>query len=228
MSEGQDQYWKQHYDKLAINAKPWLDYSNDRVQAQTLALAIESAGSIQGRRCLDFGCGFGLLSMALVALGAASVCGVDQSSVMIERNRLQNTTTNWIVGQVCDIPRESTYDLVFAIEVLQYLPLEDTLKGLWANVAPGGRLVAVVPNRDCPLVQFATERFDAKYWAPTAEELSAGGAALPDLAYLMMRGLQFAADQTIVPYGVTEWTSTASLDCVPNRLIIVAGKLPPG
>jgi len=103
MRDRQDRFWKNHYDDLATAAKPWLDYSNDRVQAQTFAVALEAAGSIQGRCCLDFGCGFGLLSMALEALGAAAVCGIDQSAVIINRNRQRTNSIEWILGQALDI-----------------------------------------------------------------------------------------------------------------------------
>jgi len=224
MRDRQDRFWKSHYDDLATAAKPWLDYSNDRVQAQTFALALEAAGPIQDRCCLDFGCGFGLLSMALEALGAAAVCGVDQSAVIINRNRQRNTSIEWILGQALDIPREVSYDLVFAIEVLHYLPFQKTLGELWDHVAPGGRLVAVVPNRDCPLVQRPTERYEGHYWPPTGEEISTSALGLPELAYWGIRGLRFAADQSIVPYDVTKWTNTPPLTGVPNRFIFVAGK----
>ena len=224
MRDRQDRFWKNHYDDLATVAKPWLDYSNDRVQAQTFALALEAAGSVHARCCLDFGCGFGLLSLALEALGAATVCGVDQSAMIIDRNRQRNTSIEWILGQALDIPREVTYDLVFAIEVLQYLSFQETLGELWDHVAPGGRLVAVVPNRDCPLVQCPTERYEGQYWPPTAGEISTSLIALSELAYWGIRGLQFAADQSIVPYDVTEWTNTLPMTGVPNRFVFVAGK----
>jgi SAM-dependent methyltransferase len=224
MRDRQDRFWKNHYDDLATAAKPWLDYSNDRVQAQTFAVALEAAGSIQGRCCLDFGCGFGLLSMALEALGAAAVCGIDQSAVIINRNRQRTNSIEWILGQALDIPRAASYDLVFAVEVLQYLSFQGTLGELWDHMAPGGRLVAVVPNRDCPLVQCPTERYEGQYWPPTVGEISASVLALPELAYWGIRGLQFAADQSIVPYDVTEWMDGPSLTGVPNRFVFVAGK----
>lgn len=224
MRDRQDRFWKNHYDGIATVAKPWLDYSNDRVQAQTFAVTLEAAGSIQARSCLDFGCGFGLLSMALEALGAATVCGVDQSPVIIDRNRHRSSTIEWILGQVPDIPRSVSYDIVFAIEVLQYLPFQEALGELWDHVAPGGRLVAVVPNRDCPLLQRAIERYEGHYWPPTIGEISTNMQALPNLAFWGLRGLQFIADQSIVPYELTEWRNTPSLSVVPNRFIFVAGK----
>ena len=47
---------------------------------------------------------------------------------------------------------------MLAVEVLQYVPIEDALDALWRYTAPGGRLVAMVPmltagmcNKRCSL-----------------------------------------------------------------------------
>ena len=144
--------------------------------------------------------------------------------MIINRNRQRTNSIEWILGQALDIPRAASYDLVFAVEVLQYLSFQGTLGELWDHMAPGGRLVAVVPNRDCPLVQCPTERYEGQYWPPTVGEISASVLALPELAYWGIRGLQFAADQSIVPYDVTEWMDGPSLTGVPNRFVFVAGK----
>jgi len=45
--------------QVSESQTPWLDYSNDRVQAQSLSLAIEAAGPIKGKLVFDLGCGWG-------------------------------------------------------------------------------------------------------------------------------------------------------------------------
>jgi sugar transferase EpsL len=64
----QRNFWSSYYGEVFEQQKPWLDYSNARVQAQTFGLA--AAGPVDGAACLDVGCGWGQLARALVALGA--------------------------------------------------------------------------------------------------------------------------------------------------------------
>lgn len=224
MSKEQTGFWAQHYDDLATVAEPWLDYSNARVQAQTFALALEAAGPVEGRRCLDLGCGFGRLSAALAALGAASVCGVDQSGVMIARNRERCPDLDWIVGQMSDVPEASEFDLVLMVEVLQYVPLESTIGSAWKHVVPGGRLVAVVPNRECPIVQRPIGRFEGRFRPPDAHELATCALGLDDVAFWSIRGIGFGADQCKVPYVALPWTQSPAFVVPPNRLELVVAR----
>ena len=70
MVTDQQARWMEHYRKLyAAAPEAWLDLSNEAVQAQTFATALEAAGPIEGRRCLDIGCGYGQLSTASMACG---------------------------------------------------------------------------------------------------------------------------------------------------------------
>jgi hypothetical protein len=86
--------------------------------------------------------------------------------------------------------------------------------------------VAAVPNRDCPLVQGPIGRYKGHYWPPTLGEICTNVLALPGLAYWALRGLQFATDQTLVPYDVTVWMNKPAFSAseVPNRFVFVAEK----
>ena len=78
MATDQQAKWAEYYRKLhSASPNPWLDLSNEAVQAQTFAVAIEAAGAIGERRCLDIGCGYGQLSTCLHGLRASEVVGVD-------------------------------------------------------------------------------------------------------------------------------------------------------
>jgi hypothetical protein len=93
-------------------------------------------------------------------------------------------------------------------------------------LAPGGRLVAVVPNADCSIVAGTRQRFDARYAPPTFEQLSREVGSLPGVAQWACRGLSFADDQRIAPYETTPWTRAPSWTRQPNRLQLAAVKTP--
>ena len=225
MSEQQQDYWIGYYKKLTKTAGHYLDYSNERVQAQSFAAAIEATGAVFDARCLDVGCGRGLLSCTLRALGAAHVVAIDVVPAMIESNRLQNPDIDWRLGDITSIPDSERFDRVLLIEMLQYVPVAQTIKKAWRLIAPGGRLVAVVPNRECPIVQCTISKFNQFYSPPTPAELMTMGTVLPEVAWWGIRGMNFQQDQTLCPYSLSEWTHTASSwNHPPNRLQFAACK----
>jgi len=225
--EDRSSFWVRYYREIVARKNPWLDYSNERVQAQTFALSLEAAGAVLGRRCLDIGCGWGQFSLCLAALGAAEVTGIDAMADLIAQHRKHHPDLRWTTGNVRDPAfRESlgTLDLVFLLEVLQYMPIRETIHGLWESLAPGGRLVAMVPNRECPIIQGAVARFEGKYAPPSPAELAAVLGDLPTCAFWRMRGLTFQEDQRHLPYAVSPWTARPAWDTPPNRLLVVAEK----
>jgi hypothetical protein len=117
----------------------------------------------------------------------------------------------------------SAFDRVFMLEVLQYVPL-GTIARVWAHVEPGGRLVGVVPNSECPIVQRTIERFDGSYLAPSPAALLGALDELPELAFVALRGLTFSEHQQIVPYELSAWHRAwpENLGTPPNRLQFVA------
>ena len=133
----------EHYRKLYSAApQAWLDLSNEAVQAQTFAAAIEAAGAIGERRCLDIGCGHGQLSTCLSGLRASEVVGVDIIPETIESCREKYPHVRWECGSASDetfVKSLGDFDVIFLVEVLQYVDWESTLRTFWDNVRPGGR-----------------------------------------------------------------------------------------
>jgi len=119
-----------------------------------------------------------------------------------------------------------TFDLVFAIEVLQYADIPRVLGTLWGLVAPGGRLVAVVPNGNCPIVAKARERFGNNYLAPSAQDLAKAVRKLGNIEWWGLRGMHFQKDQGLVPYVASPWTRRPAWKCPPNRLQLAAIRKP--
>jgi 2-polyprenyl-3-methyl-5-hydroxy-6-metoxy-1,4-benzoquinol methylase len=230
MSESQ-QFWAGYYKKIyrQVNGKPvpWLDYSNELVQAQTFGLLLEAAGPLHGRRCMDVGCGWGQLSLSVRAMGG-NVVAIDIVDEMIGELRQLHPGVKWIAGSFLDpvvLEAEGQFDVIFAAEVLQYTPLKDAVEVLWRHISPGGRLIGVIPNASCPIVQKTMTRFNGKYHAVTESLLADNINRLPSLELWMMRGMVFGADQRLWPYEVTPWTSEwEHWEAIPNRLLFVARK----
>jgi 2-polyprenyl-3-methyl-5-hydroxy-6-metoxy-1,4-benzoquinol methylase len=65
------QFWGECYRGVHEQTQGWLDYSNELVQLQGFALALEAAGAIRGRSDLDVGCGKGQFTRMMRDLGAS-------------------------------------------------------------------------------------------------------------------------------------------------------------
>jgi 2-polyprenyl-3-methyl-5-hydroxy-6-metoxy-1,4-benzoquinol methylase len=225
--KAKEEFWSSYYGDVVKNGNAWLDYSNERVQAQTFGLALEAAGPIRTKHCLDVGCGWGHFCRALDALGAASVTGIDIVPEMIAHHEREYPQIRWLCGSLNtgDLAAQlGSSDLAFLLEVLQYLPFPDTLSDIWRRVLPGGRLVAVVPNANCPIVSRTRERFGDRYAPLGLAEIDAELRSWPDLEYAAYRGWSFAPDQRNVPYQASPWMATGQWDVEPNRLQLVAIK----
>ena len=230
MSTSQQQSWVDYYHRIYANETTWLDYSNAHVQGQTFGIAIEAAGPLGGKRCLDIGCGRGQLSLAVAALQATEVVGVDIIAESINACRSRYPHVRWEVGSPEDpdfCQSIGQFDVIFIIELLQLVDWRKTLQILWDQISPGGRIVAIVPNKDNPIVQKTIARFAGSYVAPNPTELTELVAQFHNVECWAYRGMDFQQDQRIVPYVTSPWTSSLINDFASNRLVIVIQKQGP-
>lgn len=223
MSNDHSAYWATFYAKLARD-NPQLDYSNARVQAQTYGLILEATGGVAGKSVLDLGCGWGQLALLAHVLGARRVVGVDLVDETIRALTTRHPMIDWRCGSVADanvLDGLGGFDIVFANEVIQYVPHRATVELAWARVGRGGRLILVVPNRHCPIVEKVVGRWSGEYAPPTGEELADIAESLPDIELWKLRGLRFEADQRIAPYAMTAWGETIPSQPPSNRLQLI-------
>ena len=146
---------------------------------------------------------------------------------MIAHHERQYPHIRWICGSPSaeDLSNElGPCDVAFLLEVLQYLPFPDTLRAVWNRVLPGGRMVAVVPNANCPIVSRTRSRFGDRYTPLTVAQIEAELSSWPDIERAEYRGWFFGHDQRNVPYEVSPWRSSGGWDVEPNRLQLVAIK----
>lgn len=214
--------WSDYYREIAGRSGSWLDYSNPAVQAQSLALCLESAGPVHSQACLDVGCGRGQLAAMLRDLDAAPVIAVDFIAEMIEQDRARFPGIDFRRGDASNpafLASLPEVDRIFTVEVLQYFAAAEVLPRLWEHLRPGGRLVGMVPNAGCPIVRRVRERLGEQYHALDPAGAAALAAGLDGLADWFMRGLTFAEDQRVTPYRASPWGKI--VDGTPNRLNLV-------
>jgi len=217
-------YWLDHYNKqhLQVGAEgvaKSLDYSNERVQFQTYAHILEGVGVLREKTVLDVGCGWGNLSIMLYGCGAA-VTGIDIVPTTIRHLQEQYPFLSWMTVNLAsrsDIDKLATFDCIVATEVLQHVDFQESVTALWTHVRPGGRLVASVPNSECPIVQRVATRYQG-LWAPISSgQIRQIGEDLPDIERVLMRGLFFRQDQRFTPYSASDWDEV--LQGKPNRIV---------
>jgi 2-polyprenyl-3-methyl-5-hydroxy-6-metoxy-1,4-benzoquinol methylase len=103
---------------------------------------------------LDIGCGSGQLLYFLRDQGYEHALGIDLDRAQVEVAR--GLGLDAICAGVADFLNEDrkTYGAVFMLDILEHFTREELyplLESVTARLAPGGRLVASVPNADSPV-----------------------------------------------------------------------------
>lgn len=117
---------------------------------------IAAIGVVKGLDAIDYACGAGYYTRLLKQHGAARVLGVDLSPEMIALAQREESRgplgIEYVVGDGATPMHYGRFDLATAIFLFNYADDVGTLTAMFDNVAdnlaPGGRLVAVVPNPD--------------------------------------------------------------------------------
>ena len=132
-------------------------------------------GGFGGKRVLDVGCGGGILAETLAAEGA-SVTGIDPSEKSLtaarEHARRSGLSIDYRSGSAEEpggAGLEGTFDLVFAVDVLEHVDdLERTIAGLAHVLAPGGGLGFLTHSRT--IAGFLQVVWDEEYVQHTMPE----------------------------------------------------------
>lgn len=137
----------------------WVEIEDERVDRyekmfqwrpeQAALLAPAEIG--KGHRVLDFGCGPGFLTRALVEhLGAAHACGADinarfvsDANTRAQADGLENVTYHHVSGDSLPFD-DATFDRALAKNVLEYVPdASGAIGEIVRTLKPGGRLHAM-------------------------------------------------------------------------------------
>lgn len=146
-------------DKFGALASGWWDPHGDLktlhdINPLRLDWIREQAGTLQGLRVLDVGCGGGLLSEAMAAEGA-EVTGIDLATEALQVARLHGQESGVHVQYECTSAEDyanahaAVYDLVTCMELLEHVPdPASVLRACAALVKPGGLVCLSTINRN--------------------------------------------------------------------------------
>uniref|UniRef100_A0AAU2JKB2 Class I SAM-dependent methyltransferase n=1 Tax=Streptomyces sp. NBC_00049 TaxID=2903617 RepID=A0AAU2JKB2_9ACTN len=124
----------------------------------TLHGALDALGGVRGLDTLDLACGYGYNTRLLARGGARRALGVDISEEMIRLAREHEEAgqppaienIEYLVADAAGLPDLGPFDLATAAYLFNHTPdrreLHAMFRSVRANLRPGGRLLAIVPN----------------------------------------------------------------------------------
>ena len=136
-------YFAEHRRKGIPNPRAVL---NARPRDDLRVVEIASHGSLDGKRVLDVGCGWGVLLKRFQKLGA-SVTGIDldPQAARFARERLGLPAVR--VGTLEQMPAERSFDIICMCDFIEHplSPMKELEQAI-SLVAPGGILAVWTPN----------------------------------------------------------------------------------
>lgn len=186
---------------------------NARFVSDLTAAVLELLAPKAGERILDLGCGDGVLTAKLAAMGC-DVVGVDGSDAQIEAARKLGLDARVMDGEKLTFLGE--FDAIFSNAALHWMrDPEAVIRGVWQALRPNGRFVAEFGGHGCvakikkALVEALNGRgLDGQaavpWYFPTVEEYS----ALLKKARFTIGYIALVPRPTPLPGDVTGWLET--------------------
>jgi SAM-dependent methyltransferase len=186
---------------------------NARFVSDLAAAVVELLNPIPGERILDLGCGDGVLTAKLAAMGCR-IIGVDGSAAQIEAARKLGLDAQVMDGEKLSFDDE--FDAVFSNAALHWMRNpEAVIAGVWRALRPQGRFVGEFGGHGCVakikrvLVGALNRRGlngDAAvpWYFPTVREYS----ALLKGAGFSISSIALIPRPTSLPGDVTGWLET--------------------
>jgi trans-aconitate methyltransferase len=120
---------------------------NARFVSDLAGPVVELLAPRRGERILDLGCGDGVLTAKLAAMGC-HVIGVDTSAAQVDAARKLGLDARVMEGERLDFNAE--FDAVFSNAALHWMRRPDAvISGVWRALEPGGRFVAEMGGYGC-------------------------------------------------------------------------------
>lgn len=144
-----DQYEAIGAKYKAVKLKPSVAFTE-------VAAVVEMLGDLSGLSVLDLACGAGFYSRLIRNRGASHVIGADLSHTMIDVARAEEAAqplgVAYHVADAAAMTPLGVFDIVTAVWLLHYARTLEELRSMCRNIgqnlAPCGRLIAIVPNPD--------------------------------------------------------------------------------
>jgi len=120
---------------------------NARFVSDLGAPVLELLAPRAGEHILDLGCGDGVLTAKLAAMGCR-VIGVDASPAQVQATQKLDVEAYVVNGEQLDF--DSEFDAVFSNAALHWMRDPDSvIAGVWRALRPGGRFVAEMGGHGC-------------------------------------------------------------------------------
>jgi SAM-dependent methyltransferase len=186
---------------------------NARFVTELGAPVVDLLAPRAGERVLDLGCGDGVLTAKLAALGC-QVIGVDASAAQVEAARGLGLDARVMSGERLDF--DGAFDAVFSNAALHWMRDADrVIAGVHRALAPGGRFVAELGGHGCvdkiktALVAALDRRgvdgqAASPWYFPTVRDY----AARLEKAGFALRSIALIPRPTPLPGDVTAWLET--------------------
>ena len=189
-------------------------YAEDAGYVAALGAAVlDMLAPMKGERILDLGCGDGVLSEKIAAVGA-DLLGVDYSADMIKAAKAKGLRAELADAQNLDFRTE--FDAVFSNAALHWMPQPDkVVAGVCRSLKPGGRFVGefgghgnvaairVAVRAAFEMVTGSPMPPDRKYY-PTADEYR----AVLEKAGFEVISIEIIPRPTPLPTGLRGWYET--------------------
>jgi len=155
---GQTNVDPQEIDKFNEWASRWWDPAGElkplhQMNPQRVAY-IDSRAGIRGKRCLDVGCGGGILTEGLAARGA-EVTGIDLAPASLAVAKLHLSESGHDIrylersAEALAVEEADGFDIVTCLEVMEHVPDPAQLVASCARlVRPGGDVIFSTINRN--------------------------------------------------------------------------------
>src|SRR5271154_187946 len=120
---------------------------NARFVSDLGAPVFELLAPMRDERILDLGCGDGVLTAKLAAMGCRAI-GVDASPEQVEAAKKLGVEAQVVDGEHLNFDNE--FDAVFSNAALHWMRSPDSvIAGVWRALRPGGRFVAEMGGYGC-------------------------------------------------------------------------------
>ena len=138
------------YDSIADTWGDFINNYDTNRRIEVLVHEFLGAEKLQGKTCLEGGCGLGYFSLEMLKFGPSRIVAVDIAPNLVARLAERSTAIEARTADVLALSNSvpESFDVVVSSEVIEHTPDPKTaVRSLLARVASGGYLALSVPNR---------------------------------------------------------------------------------
>ena len=234
----QVRYWQRHFDQRADeyrgNHAQILDYRDQKIMDEIHDTVTEALTIPPNARILDVGCGFGdlaakILSRANGAKPGIFTVDISEKILKIAKKHFRKAadcrreSPRFVCADLsCVAFRNNFFDIVIAIEVLQYTDPYRGISELMRITKKGGTILMCIPNKRDPIIKRAETRNRNTYRSVDIEHTAEWLNGIDEVHGIKIKPLVFAPDGEERIYREARFTNRLSAETAvtANRFVI--------